>query len=99
MYLKLILSVTIFFTLLFLFLFFRTFNYTRLKNIWLVSKSRVEEKFKLKEKITAATKKGEKPFLYEKGATVVYAKDRKAANVKYQKLLLKAQGKTYKKTA
>lgn len=97
MFYKLILTVTIFFTLLFLFLFFRAFNYTRLKNLWLVCKSRVKEQFKLKEKITEATKKGEKPFLYEKGATVVYAVDRKAANIKYQNLLIKAQGRNYKK--
>lgn len=96
---KTLIATTIFFTLLFFILFFRALNYKKLKNIWIWAQSRVKEKLKIQSEIEKAESKGEKPFLFEKGATVIYAKDKKTANLKYQRLLIKSQGRNYKKTA
>lgn len=90
MFYTLLLTLTFFFAGAFLIVWFRTFDFKRLKNIWIVCKSRAIEKLNFLNKVKAAEAKGEKPFLYgNKGSIVIYAKDKKEANLKYQKLLLK----------
>jgi hypothetical protein len=98
MYFKFLLSVTIFLTLVFIILWIRTFNYAKLKHIWLVCKKRVANQFKIKKRIEAAKAKGEKPFYYgNKKTIVIYAIDKKTANLEYQRMLLKANNKIFKK--
>jgi hypothetical protein len=85
---QLILTVTLFFTLLFLFLFFRTFNWNKIKQHWNLA---VKQSDKLKI-VKEAMSKGYKSFFND----TIYAKNKKDANILFQKELLKSQGKTRK---
>ena len=101
MYITFLLSVTIFLTSLFIILWVRTykFNFTKLKKTWIYCKSRVNHHFEIKKQIDQAKAKGEKKFMYERGSIVIYAIDKKTANFKYQRMLLKARKRNLKKTA
>lgn len=92
-----LLAVTIFFALAFLIVWFRTFDKTRLKNLWVYCRDQAKANLKFKANIKEAEDRGEKPYLFDKGLTVIYAKDKKEANLKYQKLLLKEKSTTQKR--
>jgi hypothetical protein len=102
MYITFLLSVTIFLTSIFIILWVRTykFNFTKLKKTWIYCKNRVNHHFEIKKQIDQAKAKGEKPFYYgNKGSIVIYAIDKRTANFKYQRMLLKARKRNLKKTA
>jgi hypothetical protein len=85
MELKFYFYVAYFFIALFVFYFFRTFNWSTLKKLWYNAKQDVASK----EYIDKAIKKGQKPFNFENGKVVIYANSQLGAMLKYKQSQLR----------
>lgn len=85
MELKFYFYVAYFFIALFVLYFFRVFNWTILKTFWENAKQDVASK----EHIDKAIAKGQKPFHFENGKVVIYAKSQLGAMLKYKQTQLR----------
>jgi hypothetical protein len=86
MELKFYFYVAYFFIALFVLYFLRTFNWSTLKKLWYNAKQDVANK----EYIDKAIAKGQKPFHFENGKVVIYAKSQLGAMLKYKQSQLRS---------
>ncbi len=77
--------IAYFFIAVFVLYFFRTFNWSMLKILWQNAKLDVASK----EARIRAIAKGQKPFYFENGKVVVYAKSQLGAMLQYKKTKLR----------
>lgn len=77
--------VAYFFITIFILYCIRTFNWSMLKTMWQNAKQDVASK----EHIDKAIAKGQKPFYFENGKVVVYAKSQLGAMLQYKNTKLR----------
>ncbi len=97
MYLQAIFYVSIVLSSLFLILLFRTFSFTKLKEIYWRAVEAGTKKSEFLQKVQKHTKMGLKEFLFDAGETQVWARNQRDANFKYQVAKLKLKAAARKK--
>lgn len=101
MFLNFITNVAYFFAFVFLILLFRTFRKTPLSHLWQSAVNKVKSELRIKTEVQKAEENGEKPFYFQNGTIVIYAKTQAGALYKYKEMKNKARSekKNKRKTA